>query len=93
MSATFADATTACSHERVNNERRVHATPERIPVSIERRWCEGCHTWHFSAFLQRSPRKAWWTRKAKEAMVLFVIGEMIAVGILAVAGGAIAAMR
>jgi hypothetical protein len=93
MSATFADATTACPPWKRDDERRTHVAPERIPLSINRRWCEGCRSWHMYAFLQRSSRKAWWTRKAKEVVVLFVIGEMIAVGILALAGGALAAMR
>jgi hypothetical protein len=93
VSATFADATTVCSRWTPGNERRSHVAPERLPVSIDRSWCEDCRSWHFFASIQRSLRQTWWTRKAKEAVVLFVIGEIIAVGILAVAGGALAAMH
>ncbi len=92
MSATFADATTACSTWRPNDERRTHTAPERVPVSIDRRWCEGCVSWHLYAFVQRSARTTWWSRKAREVVILFVIGELIAIGILALAGGALAAM-
>jgi hypothetical protein len=93
MSGPFADATSVCSRWRTGDERRTHVAPELVPVSIDHRWCEDCRSYHYFASIRRSSRTAFWSRKAKEVAILFVIGEMIAVGILALAGGVLAATR
>jgi len=62
-------------------------------VSIERRWCESCRSWHYFAILRRRSAKSWWSKKAREVVALFILGEIIAVGTLGLAAGALAAMR
>jgi hypothetical protein len=93
MNRTYSEPLSCASLEDERRERRPHHATELVPVSIERRWCSLHERWEIFGYLRRPSHKSWWSRKAREAFALFIIGEIIAIGALILAGGAIAAMR
>ena len=92
MSRTYTTDASFCALQE-SNERRPHYATELLPVSIERRWCTFHEKWEVFGYLRRSSQKAWWTRKARQVIMLFLLGEAIAVASLLLAGGAITALR
>jgi hypothetical protein len=90
---TYAAETPFCNLQTEANERRPQYATEVVPVSIDRRWCAFHEKWEMFGYLQRTSQKGWWSRKAREVLALFIVGEIIAIATLLIAGGAVAAMR
>ena len=101
MSGPYAEAPSFCTVQTDADERRPHNATVSVPVSIVRRYCVFHEKYEVGGEirvdklerLHHAARKARWSKKWRDVLVIFVLGELIAIGALLLAGSALAAMR
>lgn len=90
-----------CDHMLGRTYARSEHAPDLLPASIVKKYCVHHERDEIglrvsddvlTAFIH-AKRKSAWRRKTREVAVLVVFGEILAIGALALAGAALAAVR